>query len=347
MLGALFAALKDLFADKASRLMTVLAAYTTMVFAERLNLKAGVDLIRRTVEEWGRDRAAGMAAGLAYYAIFSIAPALIIVIALAGIVFGQEQIQQQIVAQVQGALGPESAELVETMIAGLRGQQRSGIIATAIGVVTLVFGSIGAFGHLHGSLNAIWGVQPDVRPGLGGVLVFLKGSVISFAIVVSASFLLVLFVILNTVLSVARDYLAGAVSEVGSVLPPPNLLLSFGAITALVAMIFKILPDVDLKWRDVWPGAVLTALLFIAGQFFVNLYLSTSSLASVYGAAGSIIAILVWVYYSAQIFMLGAEFTKVYARTYGSHRAVAAQNQPPPKKPRRSRRRRNPSKAPG
>ncbi len=336
MLSALVEAIKNLLSmTKASRLVAVLTAYTAMIFASRLNLKAVVNLLRRTVEEWGKDGAAGWAAGLAYYAIFSLAPALIIVIAIAGLVFGEEEVQQQIVAQVETAVGKASADLVQTMIEGLREQQRSGVAATVVGVVTLVLGSIGAFGHLHGALNAIWGMHLEVRSGLGSVLFFVKRSVLSFAIVASAAFLLVLFVILNSALSVLRNYLAGVSPEVGSVLPAPNLFVSLIAITVLFAIIYRYLPDVDIRWRDVWLGAFLTAWLFILGQFFIGLYLGTSSIASIYGAAGSIIAILLWVYYSAQIFMLGAEFVKVYTRTYGSHRDLASPTDVPVKQPKK------------
>lgn len=323
MMGALWEAIKTLFASRSSRLMALVMTYAAMIAATRINVRAVFDVIRQTFAEWGKDRAAGLAAGLAYYAIFSLAPALIIVIAIAGLVFGQEEVQQQIVAQVAGAVGPDAASLVTNMIEGLRAQSGSGVFATAVSVVSVVLGAIGAFGHLHSSLNAIWGVEPEIHTGLGSVLFVLRRSVLAFALVASAAFLMVLFVVLTAVQSAVRNYLNGIAPEVEPLLPSTNLLVSLAVVTALFTLIYRILPDVPIGWRDVLPGAFITALLFILGQFFINLYLGTSSITSIYGAAGSIIVILVWVYYSAQIFMLGAEFIKVYTRTYGSHSARA------------------------
>ena len=330
MLNTLAELIKSLFTmTRSSRLMAVLTAYVAVIVATRIDFRAVYALFQATIAAWNKDRAAALAAGLAYYAIFSLAPALIIIIAIAGLVFEQGAVQQQIVEQVEATLGEEAAGVVVTMIENLREQQqRSSVIATVVGVVTVVFGAIGVFAHLQSSLNHIWGIEPAAQSGLRSVLFFVRRSALSFAVVAAAGFLLVLFVIINNVLTVLRGFLEGVAPEVGSVLPSTSLFVTFVALTVSFAVVLRVLPDVNVRWRDVLPGAVLTAVFFLIGQFFIGLYLGSSSVGSIYGAAGSIIVLLVWVYYSAQIFMLGAEFTKVYTRTYGSHRRPSGKGKP-------------------
>jgi membrane protein len=236
------------------------------------------------------------------------------VIAIAGWAFGQEAARGQIVGQLQGLVGHESAHAIEDFLKQVNAPQ-SGIIATAIGLATLLVGVWWIFGELQDALNTIWEVAP--KPGRKTLQV-LRVRLISFAMMLGVGFLLLVSLILSAALSALGTYLVGLLPDFEATLQVVNIVLSFGVITLLFAMIYKIVPDVVITWGDVWIGAAATALLYTIGKYLIGVYLGTSSTASAYGAAGSLVVILIWVYYSAQILFLGAEFTKVYAQRYGS-----------------------------
>jgi membrane protein len=270
-------------------------------------------VIGRTFSNWYEDRAPRLGAALAYYTVFALAPSLVIVIGIAGLVLGRETAQGQIVEQIRDLVGEQGAQAVEGVIQSARDPKAS-VTAIALGLLTLVFGLWGVFGELQDALNTIWGVTPKPGRGVMGVV---KDRVWSFALVVGVGFVLLVSLALTAWLAMLGTYF-------GHLLPLPTVLLeainfaiSFVVITALFALTFKLLPDVKVAWRDVWLGAAVTSVLFSVGKLLIGLYLGKSGVASVFGAAGSLVVILVWVYYSAQILYFGAEFTKVWTRWRG------------------------------
>lgn len=273
-----------------------------------------LEVLKETWSDWNEDKAPRLAAALAYYTAFSLAPLLVIAIAIAGLVFGEEAARGQVSAQIQGLLGPDGAEAVETMIAGAS-KQSSGIIATIIGFVTLLFGASGLFGQLKDAMNTIWEVQP--KPGQG-IMSTIKRNFFSFTMVLGTGFLLLVSLMVSAVLSGVVGYFQGMLPGADWLWMVVNFLVGFAVTTAVFALIFKIIPDVEIAWGDVWLGAAVTSLLFSVGRFALGWYLGNGSFSSSYGAAASLVIVLLWVYYTAQILFLGAEFTQVYARRYGS-----------------------------
>ncbi|MBD2005350.1 MULTISPECIES: YihY/virulence factor BrkB family protein [Cyanophyceae] len=282
-----------------------------------------VGLLKETFTEWQEDKASRLAAALAYYTVFSLAPLVIIAIAIAALVFGQEAAQGGIEEQLRGLLGSQGAEAVEEMIANSR-KAEQGTIATLISVGLLMFGASGVFGQLQDSLNTIWEVAP--KPGRG-IIGFIKDRFLSFSMVLGIGFLLLVSLILSAGLSAVGNYFGHLMPGL-PFLQVLNFLLSFGVVTVLFAFIFRILPDAKIAWGDVWIGAAITSLLFTIGKYLLGLYLGNGSVGSTYGAAGSFVVLLLWVNYSAQILFFGAEFTQVYANKYGS-RILPAKNAVP------------------
>ena len=271
-------------------------------------------LIKATFSEWSEDKAERLAAALAYYSVIALAPLVVIVIAIAGLVFGRDAAQGQIVGQITSLVGQQSAEAIQGIIANAS-RPKSGIWATVFGVAALLFGASGVFGQLQDGLNTVWEVKP--KPGRG-ILGILKDRFLSLTMVLGVGFLLLISLVISAALSALGVYLNGLLPLPGVVLQVVNFIISFVVITLLFALLFNVLPDAKIAWGDVWIGAAITALLFVIGKFLLGLYIGRSSLGSAYGAAGSLIVILVWVYYSAQIVFFGAEFTQVYANRYGS-----------------------------
>lgn len=271
-------------------------------------------LLQETYRQWKTDKASRLAAALSYYTIFSIAPLLIIVIAVAGMVFGQDAAEGKIVEQTEEMVGRDGAEVIQTMLENSNNMS-SNVLATVIGIITLIIGATGVFGHLQESLNTIWGVEVIET---GGVLGMVKKRFFSFTLVIGIGFLLLVSLVVSAGISAlskfAEDWVPGV--DIGTQVI--NFVLSFGITTFLFGMMYRILPDVEIAWKDVWLGAAITSLLFTIGKFLIGLYLGQSSAASTYGAAGSLVVLLIWIYYSAQIVLLGAEFTQVYADKYGS-----------------------------
>jgi membrane protein len=287
-------------------------------FLSPLRPRNALYLLRNTVEQWNSDKAPQLAAALAYYTIFSMAPLLIIVIAIAGLVFGHSAAENQIIGQIRSMVGEQSALLIQDMLKSAR-RPADGVLATIIGLVTLVAGAAGAFGQLKAALNTIWDVPPAQEPGgLAGLLNTLKQEFLSFAMVLGIGFLLLVALVLSAALAALSNFANNNVTVPPVIWETINFVVSFGIITLLFAAIYKVLPDAKIAWQDVWIGAALTSLLFTIGKLLLGLYLGRSSVALSYGAAGSLVVILLWVYYSVQILFFGAEFTQVYANRFGS-----------------------------
>jgi membrane protein len=271
-------------------------------------------VLKRAIAGWWNDNVPRMGAALAYYTLFSLAPILIVAIAVAGLVFGPEAVRGEIVGQVEGLVGHDGALAVQAMLEGAANPSSS-VPATIVGIVTFFLGATGAFLELQADLDAIWRVKPKSR---GSVLRdLLMQRFISFGLVLGFAFLLLTSLVVSAALAAMHTYMGNAFPGVAVLWEALNVLVSLGVITLLFAMIYKVLPDVKLAWRDVWVGALVTAGFFTVGKFLIGLYIGTSALTSTYGAAGSVIVILVWVYYSSQIILLGAEFTRAYVERFG------------------------------
>ncbi|MEM8778406.1 MAG: YihY/virulence factor BrkB family protein [Cyanobacteria bacterium P01_G01_bin.49] len=279
-----------------------------------MNRRILVRLLKETFQEWQKDDASSLAASLAYYTSVSLAPLLIIFIAIAGAVFGEEAAKGEIVNQIRGLVGINGAEFIETAIQNADQPEISNF-ASFISIIILLFGASGVFAELQKSLNKIW--QVAAKPDRGWKE-FIRKRLLSFSAVLGAGFLLLVSLIISAILSGLNHYLNDLIPGIDFLWQLLNFFLSFAIVTVLFALMYRYLPDVEISWRDVTMGAIITALLFTVGKFVLGLYLSRGSFGSVYGAAGSLIIILVWVYYSTQILFFGAEFTQVYARRYGS-----------------------------
>lgn len=279
-----------------------------------MSIKTLWGLLKVTFSQWRRDQASLMAAALAYYTVFSLAPLLIIVIAIAGAIFGEHAAKGELVAQIQGVVGREGAQLIQTAIENASQLDPSqGPIPTLINIGVLLFGASVVFAQLQKSLNRIWEVE--AKPG-NGIKRVLRKRLLTFSMVLVIAFLLLVSLVISTMLVILGNYLRDLVPGFTYLWQILNFFISFSLVTLLFAMIFKILPDAKIAWRDVWMGAAITAVLFDIGKFLLGFYLGKTSLASAYGAAGSLVIILTWVFYSAQILFLGAEFTQVYVRHY-------------------------------
>jgi membrane protein len=274
-------------------------------------------LAKETVTRWTEDKASALAAALAYYSLFSLAPLVLISVAVAGLVFGEQAAQGQLYAQLSGLIGDSGARALETIVANMHRQQSGGVIATIIGLATLLFGATGVFAQLQDSMNTIWKARP---PTTNGIIEFLRVRMLSFSMVLGIGFLLLVSLILSAVLAALGDYLRMFLPGGYAVGQALNATVSLVVVTLLFAMIYKLLPDTPVAWRDVWVGALITSFLFTLGKFAIGFYLGKASVASSYGAAGSVVILLLWVYYSALILYFGAEFTHVYSMRRGSRR---------------------------
>lgn len=279
----------------------------------QMRLKVIFRLLKESFSEWQQDKASLLAAALAYYTVFSITPLLVIAIAITGAVFGQDTARKEIMTQVNGLVGAQGAQVIETALTNADQPQLGGI-ASLISVVILLIGASGVFAQLQEALNTVWNVRAKPNAGIGE---FIRKRLLSFGMVLTIGFLLLVSLILSAVLSGISNLRINVLPGFDSLWQLVNFALSFGFISLLFALIYKYLPDVKIRWQDVWVGSIITALLFTIGKFLIGLYLGQGSLGSTYGAAGSLIVFLAWVFYSAQILLFGAEFTQVYARKYG------------------------------
>jgi membrane protein len=270
-------------------------------------------LIRETFNGFSRDQVTTLAAALAYYAIFSIAPLLVIIVGVAGLVFGEQGTRQELTQQIQQAVGQRSAAVVQSMMTS---QTRTGsLLATILGGVVLLLGASGVFSQLKTSLNVIFHVRP--RPGRG-VFGLVIDRLVSLLVVLAIGLLLLCSMLLSTVISAFSQSLNNLISLPGFVVRLLQLGVTLCLVVLLFALIFKMLPDVRIRWRNVWMGALMTAVLFLAGEYLLGWYLGRQAATSPYGAAGAVVLLLMWIYYSAIILLVGAEFTLAYAKHKGS-----------------------------
>ena len=267
-----------------------------------------------SLSSWVDHRASSKGAALAFYTLFSMTPILVLVIVVAGYFFGAEAARGEIVEQVQGLVGQNGAQVIQALLVSAR-DPASGMVATIVASVLLLLGATSVFAELKDSLDEMWGIEV---PAQWAFSVLLRTRLLSFGMVLVLAFLLLVSLVVSAVLAILEHNAAWILGNYATVLAIISSLISFGVIACMFAVIYKTLPDAPLSWRDVWVGAAFTAGLFSLGKYVIGLYLGNSSVATSFGAAGSLIALLLWVYYSAQIFFLGAEFTRHYALWFGS-----------------------------
>jgi membrane protein len=277
-----------------------------------------VDLLKRAATKWSDHNAPRLGAALAFYTLLSLAPLAILVVAMGGVFLSRSTAEHDLFTQIQHLVGYAGAKEVQSIVDSTA-QKKSGLIASGIAVITLFFGASGVFVELRDALNTIW----ESPPSVSGVRTFVLRRLFCFGMVLALGFLLVVSLLVSAVIGVLEHYfmqfLPAGTALVGEVL---NVAVSLTAITILFALIFKYVPDVPIDWRDVGIGALVTGVLFTIGRALLAFYLATAAVGSTYGAAGSLVALIVWVYYSAQIFFFGAEFTRVYADIYGSRHGI-------------------------
>lgn len=278
-------------------------------------------LFRQVAIAWLDDHVPSMGAALAYYTVFSMAPLLLIVVAVAGLVFGQDAARGEIQVQLRDLMGAHGAVAVQDLLASLD-RPAEGSAVTLVGLLLLIVGATSVFGELQDSLDRIWRVP--ARAGANGWLGLVRARVLSFGMIMAIGFLLMVSLVVSAALSAVEHVLSLASGAWIAVATVCNAIGSFLLVAAMFALIYKIMPRARVDWQDVWIGATFTAVLFTAGKSLIGLYIGTSAVASAFGAAGSLVVVLVWVYYSAQIFLFGAEFTWVYANSFGSRRVRAA-----------------------
>ena len=305
-------------------------------------------ILRDTVCEWWNDNTFRLAAALAFYTIFSLAPVLVISVSISATVFDEAAATRQIVSQIRWLVGPEGGELAATVIRAARGAADQSPLATLVGVVMLLVGSTAVFVELQSALNTIWDVQVDPHSSKkrGMLRQLLSTRLRSLAIVLAVGFLLMVSLVISAWLAIAQEFMQGRVPGIAWLWQAANFAVSLAVMTALFAMIYKYLPDVKIAWSDVVIGAAVTAVLFVLGKYLIGVYIGQVAVGSVYGAAGSFAVLLIWTYYSALISFFGAEFTQVYARAH--HKRIhpeefAVQSGAKPqlvieRKPRRSQR---------
>jgi membrane protein len=271
-------------------------------------------LTKETASSWDKINAPRLGAALAFYTMLSVAPLIVVCIAIAGLIFGAQAAQDQIGYQIQKVVGKEGGDALQALLENAY-KPAQGVTAALVGFFTLLFGASGVFGELRDSLNTVWGKPTNSSTGLMGMI---KYRFVSFAMVLGIGFLLLVSLVLSAVLSAAGKFFQNYLPVPEPVLQIASLLISFLAVTILFALMYKFVPDVHIEWQDVAIGAAVTSLLFSIGKTLIGLYLGKASVGSAYGAAGSIVVFMVWVYYSAQIFFLGAQFTRVFAERHGS-----------------------------
>lgn len=284
----------------------------------RRPMRAMLEILKAALASWRRDRAPRLGAALAYYTVFSIPPLLIFLIGMAGVVFGREAVQGRVVTTLRELLGPHGAQAVEETLRSVSTHDR-GVAATGIGIATLLLGASGVFGQLKDALNTVWEVQRKPASGLWGMI---RDNVWSVVTVIGTGFLLIVSLALNAAVAALGDYLRLYLPGSESVWTVLNAAMALASITVVFALIYKVVPDARIPWRHAFAGGVMTALLFTVGEQVIGLYLGHTNVGSVFGAAGSLIVVLVWIYYSAQIFLFGSELTKAITTRAGRRRVA-------------------------
>jgi membrane protein len=290
--------------------------------------KQWFSLLKQSVSGWMEDDAPSKGAAIAYYALFSIAPLLFIMITVAGMFFGVDAVRGAIFEQLSSLMGQPGAEAVQEMLAHVS-EPKTGVWATVLGAVVLIFGATTVFAQLQSALDAIWEVpeEPEAEKN-NAIWTFVKTRLLSFGLVLGLAFLIIVSLLLSAALSALGKWWGPWFGQWEALAHVFDLAVSYGVLVVAFAAIYKFMPRAHIQWRDVWVGSAVTALLFTAGKFLIGLYLGKSGIGSSFGAFGSIVIVMVWVYYSAQIFLLGAEFTWVYAHQSGSRRGQATQTAP-------------------
>jgi membrane protein len=271
------------------------------------------DILLKSWKEFNDDQAPRLGAALAYYTLLSLAPLLILLIAVAGLVFGKQAAEGQLLNEINNMVGTQGGQAIQEMIKSAS-KPSSGIIASIIGFLTLIFGASSVAGELKASVNVIW----DLPVKSGGVTDMIKQRSTALAVVLGCGFLLLVSLVVSSAISAAGKFVAHMLPMPEFALQVLGFVLSLAVITGVFAVLLKYLPDVQVEWRDVLAGAAFTALLFTIGEYLIGMYLGKAGVASTYGAAGSLVVVLIWIYYSSQIFFFGAEFTQVYSKEYGS-----------------------------
>ena len=296
-----------------------------------MNIPHQLTLLKRAAVAWDDDDAASMGAALAYYTLFSIAPLLVMVIAFAGLIFGRDAAQSHILGQLRSLTGDAGALAIEQLLGSARGATTS--VATAVvGSVILLLGATSVFAELYGDLNKIW--RSPSLPKASGIVRLIRTRILSFGMILGIGFLMIVSLVVSAGLAAVGEWWGSRFTAWTIVVQVMNAVLNIGTITVAFAMIYKFLPRAAIAWRDVWIGAFMTAVLFEIGRFLIGVYLGRTYIASGFGAAGSLAIFLVWLYYSAQIFLLGAEFTWVYAYRDGSRVGETPPDPPPPRRGR-------------
>ena len=288
--------------------------------AEKHSLKTWWTLVKSAISSWLDDYAPSMGAALSYYTVFSLAPLLLIVVSVAGLVFGEEAVRGELFGQLQGLMGHDAAQAVQSLLKGAS-KPSHGIIGTIVGLAVLLFGATTVFAELQDDLDRIW--RAPARAKTSGLWSLLRTRLLSFGMILGLAFLLMVSLVLGAVISALGKWWGPMFGGWDVLAQAVNIVIGFGLTTAVFALIYKMMPRVHVRWHDVWLGALVTALLFTIGKYLIGLYIGKSGVASGFGAAGSLIVVFIWVYYSAQIFLVGAEFTWVYAKTLGSMRGIA------------------------
>ena len=292
-----------------------------------VTLKAIWTLLHQTVLSWLNDYAPSMGAALAYYTLFSLAPLMLIVVSVGGMVFGEDAARGEIASQLQLLMGLGGARAVQDLLASVR-QPAQGTLATALGLALLFLGATTVFAELQNALDRIWHAPPSWRGGTWLTLV--RTRLLSFGMILAIGFLLLVSLVFSAALALTGRWLEPVFGGWYALAAVCNALAAFAMVTAMFAVIYKVMPRVRVQWRDVWTGALFTAMLFSLGRYLIGLYIGRSGVVTGFGAAGSLVVILLWVYYSVQIFLLGAEFTWVYANSFGSRKPGAAYAADPP-----------------
>ncbi len=282
-----------------------------------MNIRQIWTLAKAAFSSWLDDYAPSMGAALAYYTMFSIAPLLLIVISTAGLVFGEEAVRGEIFGQLQGLMGDQGAQAVQSLLESVS-EPKKGIAGTIIGSVLLLIGATTVFAELQDAFDRIWRA-PD-KDKTGGVWQLIRSRLLSFGIILGIGFLMIVSLVFSAAIAALGKWWGPLFSNLEVIATVLNFVFSFALMTAVFAMLYKFMPRVKIHWKDVWAGATVTALLFTVGKILIGIYIGKSAISSGFGAAGSLVVVLVWVYYSAQIFLLGAEFTWVYAHAHGSRK---------------------------
>jgi len=284
----------------------------------------------QAVKSWSNDYAPSMGAAISYYTVFSLAPLLVIVIAIAGAVFGREAVQGLISEEIAHLVGPQGAAMVEGLVARASDTER-GLVAGIASVVVLLVGATTVFAELQSALDRIWKVPEAKKPS--GIFGLLRARLVSFGLILGLAFLLMTSLVVSALLAAFGQWAGGLLPGWEALLHVLNIVISLGILTVLFAMIFKFMPSAAVRWGDVWTGALVTAILFEIGKFLIGLYIGKSGMTETFEAAGAVVVLLAWVYYAAQVFLLGAEFTKAYADAHGS---LSGPRKPPQQVPTKS-----------